>query len=493
MKAKIPKIFNAHAVSFDLARFIFLYVCMLALWIAISGCSENVNTTISTPSGSSLYPNGSVFTVDILDNKQLAPRLPATLRAPNDQSIDVAALEFRDDGTYVDQGQLEALLQWISKVRDFNPNGVITVLFIHGWHHSAEWTSPTDGDTHFQSFRLMLASLALRESERYWPGAAGRRVMGIYVGWNGDPARSLIKEIPGVKNLTFWSRYEVAEKIGAGTDLRKAIQAITTQTKEPIANGSAGQIVLAGHSMGGLMLESALLALIEDDDSQILQSFPENLSNPISILMGDDRILFPDAIISLNSAADSQISKRIKLALVKRKVHKIVSGAGVRYSPPLAISVTSTSDKATSEIWSLAKPGRKTVGHDESLFTHTIASGKTTTSCDPRNKAIDRGQNFHCLRFPEPRIGATPTMVIDLPVRDRKGLNDWPAHRRYRIEPIGDINDSNLFWNFQVPSELIDGHNDIFNSRSASMILALVQMSGAVASLAEDWNDSFEE
>lgn len=443
-------------------------------------------------SQSSGDPNGSVFTVDIEGNKLGRPRIPAASRDPNHQSFDVAIMEFNDDGMYIDRSQLEAAVNWIDRVRRHNANGAIVVLFIHGWHHGATWNSPADGDSHFQAFRLLLASLALREAERYRTVAAGRRVVGIYVGWNGDPTKSVIKNIPGVENLTFWNRYEVAERIGAGADLRNAIRAITVGTKEPVPNGGTGQLILVGHSMGGLMLESALLALMKDPRSELWQHAPEEGASPVAIRIGADRIIFPDAVISLNSAADAQIAKGIKAILVERKVRKEAGGTGVRYSPPLAIAVTSTADTATGVWWPKAKPGRKTVGHDASLFTHTVTSEVTLALCRPRG-TIDFGQNFHCLRHPEPRVGATPGMVVDLPVRERMGLDDWPEHRRYRLEPVGNIDEPEEFWNFQVLPELISDHNDIFNSRSASLTLALIQMSGAVASLAEDWEDSFEE
>lgn len=473
---------------------VFLIVAAVALCFWSLACDRDPYGRAPMKSKSNLYPNGSVFTVDILENKQEQERIPRAIRPPRDLSFDVAVLEFNDDGKYVEQSQLEAVEDWIGSVRrnNDNPNGAIVVLFIHGWHHSAVWNSPTDGDSHFQSFRLLLASLALREAER----ALSRRVVGIYVGWNGDPKHSpfnLIKWIPGLTKLTFWNRYDTAERIGAGEDLRNAIQTITSRTKEPIYDGGNGQLILAGHSMGGLMLESALLALIEDASTEMLQRLPGEPTNPIAIRIDTDRILFPDAVISLNSAADSQISRRIKSVLAERKVNKEASGAAIRYNPPLAVAVTSTADEATGDWWPRAKPGRRTVGHDASLFTHTVTSDAETRLCIARGDTHDYGQNFHCLRYPEPKSAATPTMVVDLPVREREGLDDWPEHRRYRLHPMGDINEPELFWNFQVPPELIGDHNDIFNSRAASMILALIQMSGAVASLAQDWDDSFEE
>jgi hypothetical protein len=39
---------------------------------------------------------------------------------------------------------------------------------------------------------------------------------------------------------------------------------------------------------------------------------------------------------------------------------------------------------------------------------------------------------------------------------------------------------------------LISNHNDVFNHRSSLLALPLLQMSGAVMSLAKEWIDTFE-
>jgi hypothetical protein len=48
-------------------------------------------------------------------------------------------------------------------------------------------------------------------------------------------------------------------------------------------------------------------------------------------------------------------------------------------------------------------------------------------------------------------------------------------------------------WIFQVGRDLIANHNDIFNFRTALLILAMIQISGAAVSLAEDFERNFEE
>jgi hypothetical protein len=46
-------------------------------------------------------------------------------------------------------------------------------------------------------------------------------------------------------------------------------------------------------------------------------------------------------------------------------------------------------------------------------------------------------------------------------------------------------------WIFQIPPRISAEHNDVFNNRCSLLTLALMQISGAVMSLAEDWRDSF--
>ena len=175
---------------------------------------------------------------------------------------------------------------------------------------------------------------------------------------------------------------------------------------------------------------------------------------------------------------------------------KTAAGGTVSYSPPLVASITSTGDSDTGFKWSAAKLGRVTDGHDRSLMTHNVVLTATADSvqCKPR-VGLDFGQNWHCVRMPYPPLVATPAIPIDLPTRERNDLsdNDVP-HVRYTISPIDTANRAQPHgvWVFQVPPEIIKDHNDIFNSKARSLVLGLIQISGAVASLAENWQDTFE-
>jgi hypothetical protein len=82
-------------------------------------------------------------------------------------------------------------------------------------------------------------------------------------------------------------------------------------------------------------------------------------------------------------------------------------------------------------------------------------------------------------------------LPIDLPERDRSDTRG-PSHTRYQLRPIRARDETLTAWIFQVPPRISAEHNDIFNSRCSLLTLALMQISGAVMSLAEDWRDSFE-
>ena len=95
-----------------------------------------------------------------------------------------------------------------------------------------------------------------------------------------------------------------------------------------------------------------------------------------------------------------------------------------------------------------------------------------------------------CLRIPDPRAVATPAIAVDLPTRDRAGIADRPPCNRYRLAPLGDRLAPKTIWVFQVPAGIVGDRNNIFNSRASSP--ALIQTSGALMSLAQEWSDTFE-
>ena len=147
----------------------------------------------AVPSHNNTYQRlGSVFTV----SRGVLPGSGSAV--PDDQSFDLAVIQFKDDGSFTDASQLKAATDCIEAARQQYGTGAIVVIFIHGWHHNARWDITTnDGDEHFKEFRRILMTLTLRELERRFDGEPGwRRVVGVYLSWNGDPENSLLSRIP---------------------------------------------------------------------------------------------------------------------------------------------------------------------------------------------------------------------------------------------------------------------------------------------------------
>ena len=109
-----------------------------------------------------------------------------------------------------------------------------------------------------------------------------------------------------------------------------------------------------------------------------------------------------------------------------------------------------------------------------------------TPQCSPLPGVPSFGQAWHCIhgRPQEP----TPRLWIDLPI-------EWPVnnvgrHQRYELAPR-DSTKASPMWIFQVPKEVSSEHGDIFNYQVASLTLAMIQLSGALASATADWKQVF--
>jgi hypothetical protein len=340
--------------------------------------------------------------------------------------------------------------------------------------------------------------LAVREAERYLSTtgeASGRRVVGIYLGWDGDPNSwfgSWLTRTEYATHLSFYNRYQTAETVGGAGALRDALRSIVEVTKRPQQDRPESPLVLSGHSMGALVLEAAFLSLLREPGDPLVQVLDSrdqsaNMRSGVEVTLGGRRVTFPDVLLALNSAADSGLVREILGEFDKRQLAKrlVAPDVGVDYAPPLLVSATSSADKDTGVTWRVAKgirrllvgsdtyEGRYTDGHDPALRTHELKALKVGSSCQAK-PGPDSGQEWHCLRFPVPRGQPTPSFAIDLPEISRYAPGG-PIHRRYQLEPLFP-REKRLAWLFQVPPELVAEHNDIFNPRSSLLFMALMQI-----------------
>ena len=190
---------------------------------------------------------------------------PYSPKATNDPNavIEVAAnytmgyVEFDDQGWLFNRKQIDAVTSQFSE--ESKTNGLLMVVFVHGWKHNA--SSEDDNVAMFHNH--MLAPLAVMEdflSKK--ESRPRRRVVGVYVGWRG-----LSDDIPYLNNVTFWSRKNVAERVGHGAviELFSQLEALRNQNnlenKDEIDAHQrlSTKLLILGHSFGGDIVFPLLL------------------------------------------------------------------------------------------------------------------------------------------------------------------------------------------------------------------------------------------
>lgn len=422
-------------------------------------------------------------------------------------TFDVCVLRFDDAAHAVELDQLAHVKKRIELARAGRGSaegGALVVVFIHGWHHDHTWDHERDtGDEHFREFRLLLTRLARRELERNTEHT--RRVVGIYIGWNGDPPRSRFWRTPILNVFTFWNRFRIARRLGESQAMQQAFGTIVRAVKEPTpeSRGRESPLIVVGHSMGALITQMCVRRLLswEVTRDQGLGA-DDGLMPPVAGTMHAEtrskhcRFAFPDLVITLNSAANAWIAKEIRELLCALEMRREATDSKVRYMAPIVISATARADWITRYVWRLASWFEKTDGHSDELHTHDLRECGPA-HCAPGLARRSFGQAWHCLRCPEPISHETPTFRVDLPAKptldSTSGNRAW-QHVRYALKPRSESpgRARSPFWVFLLPCSISHGHNDIFNYRSSLLVLALMQISGAAVSLAQTWSEVFE-
>ncbi len=468
-----------HLLSGTVASFRPLLIVAIVVWLATD------TPAIAQPPA----PSGLMYEI----SRGAKPVRGCPKRNPNSQTADVAVIEFSMDGSFKNREQLKDAVSCIEFQREDNKPGAIVVLFIHGWHHNASWDhgategSGAEGDSTFAEFRRVLLSLALREAERYdADGEAGRRVIGIYLGWPGK-----VNDESWLKHFSFWSKYDAARGIGEGSAIEETILRVIRATKGELQGGAwavESPLTMMGHSNGALMLETAFMSILERDSLDALRTARSTGCG--SVTSHDEPILFPDVVMLLNSTADFEITGKIIASAREKELEKLVT-CGKLHRAPLLISVASESDKATRFLFVLGK-WKKTSANTKRALTHKLQRETEGALCTARklaHQAKDYDQSWHCLRRPKIEGDLLTTMSVDLP---QESLPRAPCHVRYTLGRMAGV-EYLPFWVFKVPDGVMSSHGDIFNERSRSFLMALMQMSGATMSLARDYEDTYED
>ena len=320
--------------------------------------------------------------------------------------FDLAIIEFDDHGVFWKLEQFKDTLDLIERRNIESEGGVFVIPYIHGWKSNAD---PRRKISDLMRFRENLAKVA----SKYPTTDKGTpvRVIGVYLGWRGETSR-----VPILKQLTFWDRRNVAERV-VSLNMREAMFRIMAVTR----TRPESKCFVVGHSMGGLIVG---------------KMFAPSLTTMLLTNGGQGVYMPADLVLLINPALDALASwefidflKRSNARLELRSANDEVMEA----PGPIAISITSEADTATGRAYP---------------FGRTVSSFFTAFRTDhDESRPSQRHLSTHA-----------------------EGHVDYLVSHRARVENgevilervPGAYNDT-PFWIIQVTSDICRDHGDMAN------------------------------
>jgi hypothetical protein len=438
-------------------------------------------------------------------------------------------VEYDERGDYLDFAQHRHAYQKIMQLaKEARP--LTVVVYVHGWRHSGQ----SDNVIAFNEFLHQLAQAAEDpatgiDAERTFR----RRVHGVYLAWRGASLKHPIAvdktftavtgyyggEIVDVKtrarvpllnmlleSCSYFDRKSIPEHKFSGTGISRTIFSCALAAKRGQVDS---QVLLIGHSFGGLMLERTFQnAAI----SELTEAWP--WGDPKRAGQHINPLPF-DTVLIVNSAAPSIYAKQFQSYLAAHR--QAMMRAHVRHADtPIVFSLTSSADWATGILHPAANllcfllptlwrkyrgddfalvPGpashdveipqayyyRHTPGHNPLLVNRFIEQVTSLASGEQGS------QVRHNLAAPSGRINefkaATRTGSGTLMWRvnfppETAAFKTFSSYRGLRPLAWTDVKGRYIYketayWIIRCPKEIIAGHNDIWSQAAMDTYAAL--------------------
>jgi len=379
-----------------------------------------------------------LFCTDLIQyrtNDSSKSKTDAIIEDNNDYSL--AFVEFDDQGSLWDRQQLNKVINRIN-LEGKKSEGLLLVVFIHGWKHNAK---ADDGNV--DDFRKSLSRLANTGHSKNdaYKRVETRNIMGLYVGWRG-----LSLYPPVIKEITFWDRKNTAERVGHGAVTEFLIQ-VENAAKQAKKINKNTDLVVVGHSFGGLILYSAL--------SQIMME---------RMVESSDHA-FGDLVVMVNPAIEAARFTPLQQLASAQTYHE------GHY--PTIVVLTSKGDWATKIAFRIGrwfstrfekyrdsfqgKANRTAIGHFQPYTTHELIP------FDEENRK-DGISIWQDKEFPWDEITSREGYVINFDNVKLIHKND-AMHKSAPQNPIMVIS---------VHKKVIRDHNDIFNEKLSSFLADLI-------------------
>jgi hypothetical protein len=370
-------------------------------------------------------------------------------------------VEYTDKGTlWAPQELMDAVNQVTTVVNDHSEHPLI-VLYVHGWQNNA---SDSSGDV--VKFRGFMSRLA--DDYPVSPSGKQPQVVGVYLAWRG-----LTFTVEPFKHIvSYWPRRQVAKDVGR-TGIYDGINQIGTAVNADQEGRKNTFFILAGHSFGARVLENAIDGLDRNKKPRgMLSTYFDSIHHAAlqardhkSALSEKELHALPnmpaDLVVYVNAATSS--AKSIQRSREIRDDCREMQGHPICNADPFYIAFTSTNDLATGLIMPIANLVFPDLVSDK---LHLISAANTPW--------------LHTHRAPE--VGCPPgSLCFEI-----AGTSGPPAQyylpritEKIQVPSIG----SDAFWIFNVHSNLVNGHGDVWNPNVENMIAAILKNNGHFAAV----------
>lgn len=319
----------------------------------------------------------------------------------------VSVVEFDDQGELWDPAQLHAAVEHLERIEQAHPQGVLTIVFVHGWQASPTWDQGRLA--WFEDLVKGVATFSMNAAREQH--APPQPVAGVFVGWRGASTK-----LPVIKHLTFWDRKMAARHLASVT-MTEALVSLVAR-REP---RQSSKRILIGHSLGAMIVERTAGAFL----CSYLLSEPEVDVTPSDV----------NLTVLVNPASEALHTKQVIDLLKRRRVHTVridPDGTETEVDRPFLVFLSSEKDMVAKRIFPIGQG----IG---SLFSRYRAYE------DPE---IPRQRYFstHTAGFVPYLISHRAEMDAD------RGYALIPRPGRYNDTP---------FWVVQMEKEISSGHSDI--------------------------------
>ena len=381
--------------------------------------------------------------------------------------IHIGFVELDDQGLYWTDEQLPASMEMIEAAA--GADGAIVAVFVHGWMNNARYPDEDNGDLNNFKHDVLAVMSQHETAAARREGRPRRNVVGVYVAWRGMTLKGKLFF------LSFYDRHAAALRV-ADTQATVTLRGLIAKTRE----NPRSQIIVIGHSFGGLITERALGPVLVTEAMRLRAG---------GALAGSLLREAPDLVILVNPATNATRALgnvwtlKESPDIVPRRATLFHLRQQVLSDTPMIISLTSATDTATGIAFPLAEylggafmsfrswdgtpmdgvfPSERTVyaktmGHLPEIWSHDVAFQQ----------------------LPEARTNAATEPAVPCREGEASGEICFIVGRdMFTMTPRSPRFNDTHYWIMQMPKTIVNGHSDIWNPVWVNMLIGMMESMG---------------